>query len=130
MTKEILENFNIKNFLIFALSICLSFFGGALFVKPADKGFQTGIHTAVKNIIKPDLKNIEESIKLNTEFRINEYIRIINLNVKSILLKPDSVEKYNVLLSISYLKKIPKERKDESLKANIAVIIKWNLENP
>jgi hypothetical protein len=133
--------FNInKNIIIMILALTVSFFGGRS-LTTGSVSSEDPVKTLTKNLIKDimsseiqQLKNqvieLKKEVALNTEFRIDEYIKLILKNAKKITSDPDDVKRSDIDLCLSYLPKIPDERKTEDVQAAIAKIIEWDQQNP
>lgn len=100
------------------------------FGKDQQENLAKGVQRIIEQALEKKFKDIDERISLNTEFRIDEYVKLIEKNAKKIRIDPTDVKKVDILLCISYLNKIPEERKTEYLKAQIRTIIKWAEDNP
>lgn len=91
---------------------------------------ETGFNKLVQEVMKSKIEALEEAIKLNTDFRIDEYIKLILKNAKKIESDPDDIKRTDIVLCISYFGLIPDERKTEEVQAAIAVIIEWDQNHP
>lgn len=127
-----------KNIII-AILFCLTS-GLAGFSIAPDSAVGGGIQSVkiiIQETMKHKMKELADKIKeltdkvdLNSEFRVDEYIKLITKNAKKIVSDPDDIKRTDIDLCISYLGKIPEERKTESVKFDIDLILKWNHEHP
>lgn len=113
--------------------LCLLVIGvGALqWVGSTDpENIKNGAKRIAEKALEEKFKDIDQRIKLNTEFRVDEYIKLITKNAVKIVSTPDDVKKSDIDLCISYLTKIPESVKTEYIKSQIQIIIKWSNEHP
>lgn len=120
-----------KHIGITGIAVSLFIFGVAPFTTAGQaEKINATINGIVKNAIKTELEAINSSIQLNTDFRVDEYIKLINKNAKKIISDPTDVKRSDIALCISYLDKIPESRMNAALIADIELIIDWHQQNP
>ena len=128
--------FNVKNIAIFILTVCLSGAGSSILIdgSPSADSLKTGIKTIIKETmsteiegLKQRVEELESKVKLNTDFRVDEYIKLILKNAKKIANEEyDDIKGSDIDICISYFGKIPSERKTEDVQAAIDIIVDYN----
>jgi len=74
--------------------------------------------------------NIIEHVRMNTDFRVEQYVRLIKKTAKKIAINSPDLRRGDVNDCISYLSKIPESAKTEDVQAAIGIIVMWSAENP
>lgn len=104
--------------------------GVAYYVGNSDDQVAQTVKKIVEQVLHKRLSDIDKRIDLNTEFRIDEYIKLIEKNANKIRKDPNDVKKSDIHRCIAYLHKIPEERKTEYIKAQIETVVNWAKQNP
>lgn len=120
-----------KNITIFILSILSAGFLGTFFNTGSTPG--VNIENLTKHFIEETMSSEIEGLKQRVEilesFMYDEMIKLILKNAKKIVSDPSDLKRSDIDICLSYLPKLPPERKTEEVQAAIDIIVEWDLAN-